>query len=124
MSGEEDIRAVLTAYAHALNTSDAALAASCYTRDGMFMPTSLPTARGVALLDAYVQTYASIRLHVTFTIDELVVASDAAAYALPRSNGTLTTVATGAEGGESNRALFIFGREDGAWNVARSSRSR
>jgi hypothetical protein len=47
MSNHSDqIRALLTTYERALNTSDAALAASCYTSDGVFMPTTLPTAAG------------------------------------------------------------------------------
>jgi hypothetical protein len=33
----------------------------------MFMPTSLLMARGAALLDAYGQTFESIRLHAMFT---------------------------------------------------------
>jgi len=119
MSAENDIRDLLKTYERALNTSDAALAAACYMSDGVFMPTTLPTARGAALRDAYVHTFAAIQLHVTFTIDELVVASDTVAYALTRSNGAQTIRATGAESAESNREMFIFGREDEAWKIGR-----
>lgn len=119
MSNEDGIRALLSTYERSLNDSDAELAASCYTSDGVFMPTTLPTATGPDVREAYVQTFAQIHLEVTFTIDELVVASDAAAYALTRSSGIQTTLATGADSAESNREVFIFGREDGAWKIAR-----
>ncbi len=35
---EKHIRSLLATYERSLYTSDAALAASCYTADGMFMP--------------------------------------------------------------------------------------
>lgn len=119
MSAEDEIRALLKTYERSLNTSDAALAAACYTRDGMFMPTTLPTAQGKAMQDAYVKIFETIRLNVTFALDELVVASEEVAYALTRSNGTQTLLATGIDSAESNRELFIFRREDGAWKFAR-----
>ncbi|MFL5575635.1 MAG: YybH family protein [Gemmatimonadaceae bacterium] len=119
MSARDDITELLKTYEKSLNTSDAALAASCYTSDGMFMPTTLPTAKGGAMQDAYEKTFAAIRLQVKFTIDELVVASDEIAFALTRSNGTQTILATGASGAESNREMFIFRRDDGSWKIAR-----
>ena len=42
----DQLRALLATYERSLNTSDAALAASCYTSDGIFMPTTRPTAAG------------------------------------------------------------------------------
>jgi hypothetical protein len=44
------------------------------------MPATLPTARGAEVREAYVRTFDAIQLRVTFTIDELVMASDAVAY--------------------------------------------
>ncbi len=114
-----EIRALLNSYEQSLSDGDAGLAASCYTSDGVFMPTALPTVAGPDVREAYIRTFAQIRLKVTFTIDELVVASDVVAYALTRSHGIQTVLATGAESAESNREVFIFGREDGAWRIAR-----
>jgi len=102
-----------------LNDSDAALAASCYASDGVFMPTTLPTATAGGLLKAYEQTFSVIHLNVTFTIDELVVASGDIAYALTRSNGIQTVLATDTQSAESNREVFIFRNEDGTWKIAR-----
>ena len=89
---DDQIRTLLATYEQSLNTSDAALAASCYTQDGIFMPT-LPTATGGDMEGAYRQIFDAIRLDVTFTIDELEITSDTAAYALTRSNGTQTVLA-------------------------------
>ena len=118
-SDTEQIRQLLADYARALNTSDAALAASCYTSDGVFMPTQLPSAVGADLEPAYGQIFENIRLKVEFTIDELEIAGPDVAYALTRSNGTMTVLATGNESAESNREVFVFRREDGAWKIAR-----
>ena len=43
---------------------------------------------------AYRQIFDAIHLDVTFTIDELEITSDHTAYALTRSNGTQTVLAT------------------------------
>ena len=43
---EDQIRDLLAIYERALNTGDAALAASCYALHGIFMPTTLPTVAG------------------------------------------------------------------------------
>ena len=116
---EDEIRDLLATYFRSLNSSDAALAASCYTADGMFLATTLPTAVGPDMEQAYEQVFGAIRLNVTFTIDELTVASDDIAYALTRSTGTQTVLATNAETAEANREIFVFHRVDGNWKVAR-----
>jgi ketosteroid isomerase-like protein len=102
MSAEDEIRALLGAYERSLNDSDADLAAACYTGDGVFMPSTLPTISGEGLRDGYAGIFASIRLSLTFTVDELAVASESVAYALTRSTGTQVVNATGAESAESN----------------------
>jgi uncharacterized protein (TIGR02246 family) len=118
-TAEDQIRELLSTYERSLNTSDAALAASCYTNDGIFMPTTLPTAAGADMKAAYAQIFQAIQLNVTFTIDELELAGDDVAYALTRSNGTQTVLASGTESAEANREVFVFRREDGAWKIAR-----
>lgn len=42
MTADDEIRDLLTNYETALN-SDTALSVRCYARDGMFLPTTLPT---------------------------------------------------------------------------------
>jgi ketosteroid isomerase-like protein len=53
------------------------------------MPTTLPTAKGADMQDAYQQIFDTIRLDVTFTIDELEITGDHTAYALTRADGSL-----------------------------------
>ncbi|MGD9749608.1 MAG: nuclear transport factor 2 family protein [Acidimicrobiia bacterium] len=118
-SHDDQIRSLLATYERSLNTRDAALAASCYTPDGVFMPTTLPTAYGADMEGAYRQIFDAIRLDVTFTIDELVITSDHSAYALTRSNGTQTVLATGDRAAESNREIFLFRNADAGWKIAR-----
>lgn len=116
----DQIRELLDTYERSLNTSDADLAASCYTADGIFMPTTLPTVTGADMADGYRQIFEAIRLKVTFTIDELAVTNADTAYALTRSNGTQTVLATGDQAAESNREMFMFqrtGTDD--WKISR-----
>jgi ketosteroid isomerase-like protein len=117
---ENRIRDLLATYERSLNTSDADLAASCYAADAVFMPTTLPTVNGADMADGYRRIFDAIRLEVTFTIDELVVTSDETAYALTRSNGTQTVLATGDVTPESNREIFLFRRSDSDdWKISR-----
>jgi uncharacterized protein (TIGR02246 family) len=119
MNDQDQIRQLLDTYERSLNTSDAELAASLYASDAVFMPTTLPTATGADMHQAYERIFAAIGLEVSFTIDELVVAGDDTAYALTRSNGTQLNRATGEHTAEANREIFIFHRIDGAWKIAR-----
>ena len=109
-SHDDQLRSILATYERSLNTSDAALAASCYTPDGIFMPTTVPTAQGADIEGAYRQIFDAIRLDVTFAVDELVMTSEHSAYALTRSHGTQTVLATGHQTPESNREMFLLPR--------------
>ena len=121
MSNNEDqIRDLLETYERSLNTSDAELAASQYTADGVFMPTTLPTVTGADMTKGYGQIFETIRLNVAFTIDELVVTSADTAYALTRSKGTVAMLATNDQTAEANRELFLFERTDAdGWKISR-----
>jgi uncharacterized protein (TIGR02246 family) len=115
----DQIRALLSTYEQSLNTSDAALAASCYAPDGTFMPAGLPTAEGADIEDAYRRIFDAIRLDVGFTIDEVELTGDKTAYALTRSNGTQTVLGTGELTAESNREIFLFEYIDTGWKIGR-----
>lgn len=119
MRAQDDIRGLLATYKRSLNTSDAKLAAQSYTDDGIFMPTTLPTARGADMAEACARIFGQISLDVAFTIDELEVTGEDSAYALTRSNGTQTILATGTQSAESNREIFILRRSGNAWKIAR-----
>ena len=113
------MRDLLATYERALNSSDANLAASVYAPDGVFMPTGLPTATGDGLQAMYAGIFENITLDVSFTIDELTVTSPTTAYALTRSHGIQTVLASGDQSEESNREVFLLDRADVGWKVAR-----
>ncbi len=67
---------------------------------------------------AYKQTFEAIGLNIAFTVDEVTVEGDFA-YALTRSEGTQTILATDETHPEANRELFTFAKEEGRWKIAR-----
>lgn len=113
------IRELLATYERSLKSSDAALATSCYTPDGVFMPTNLPTAEGAEVEGAYRRIFDVIRLDVSFSIDELETTSDQDDYALTQSSGTQTVLQSGEQTPEANREMFLFRRLDSGWKIAR-----
>jgi uncharacterized protein (TIGR02246 family) len=116
---EKSIRALLDQYEELLNASDAESIAALYSADSVFMPQGLPTAAGrEAVLESYRAIFENIALTIQFEIDE-IVADESIATALTRSNGSVRINATGDEAPESNRELFVFAREGGAWRIAR-----
>lgn len=107
-------------YEKSLNTSDATLSASCYTADGIFMPTTFPTAIGTeGLVASYQAIFSNITLSAVFAVDELKVTGVTTAYALTRSEGTVTVNATGKKGWETNREIFLFDKVAGDWKISR-----
>jgi len=116
---KQSIRALLTRYEQLLNASDAESIASLYASDGLFMPQGFPTAAGrQAVLESYRTIFKNITLSIGFEIDE-IVAGEGMATAITRSNGSVRVNATGDAAPESNREVFVFAQEDGAWRIAR-----
>ena len=118
MTAEQEIRSLLTTYEGALNSSNAELAASLYTADGVFMPHQFPSSIGPSIEDAYRQIFGAIGLDIAFGVEEVTVNGDFA-HALTRSEGTQMIRATDETNPEANRELFTFGKEDGSWKIAR-----
>lgn len=116
---KEKIEKVLSKYEKALNTSDARLAQSLYTYDGIFMPTEAPSGIGSeGILKSYEYVFSQIQLNIRFLIEEIQVEGDMA-YAVTSSKGKVKILANGIEAPESNRELFVFEKVDGAWKIAR-----
>lgn len=109
---------LLATYEQALNTADAASAASLYAADGVFYPYNVPTASGVEILGSYEQIFNTIKLDIAFTIHEIVVDGDTA-FATTESNGQVTVLEPGITAPEANRELFVFVREAGDWKIGR-----
>jgi uncharacterized protein (TIGR02246 family) len=113
------IEQMLLSYRDALNASDVNKVLTLYTRDGVFMPTNAPTAKGTEeLKGSYEFVFKTIQLNIEFFIDEVVVTGDHA-YALTNSRGTTLIHASAQTVPEENRELFVLAKEEGAWKIAR-----
>lgn len=116
---KQNIEMLLGEYQKALNTSDAKLAQSLYTTDGIFMPTEAPSGIGAeGILRSYEYVFSQIQLTIEFFIEEIEVEGNMA-FAVTSSKGTTLIRATGDTVPEANRELFVFEKIDGTWKIAR-----
>ena len=116
---KQKIEALLNEYQNSLNTSDAKLAQSLYTKDGIFMPTEAPSGIGSeGILKSYEYVFSQIQLNIEFYIEEIQVEGNMA-FAVTSSKGTVKILANGVEAPEANRELFVFEKVDGEWKIAR-----
>ena len=116
---KKKIEELLSIYQTSLNTSDANLAQSLYTKDGVFMPTEAPSGIGSeGILKSYEFVFSQIQLNVAFSIEEIQVEGNMA-FAITSSNGTVKVLANSVEAPEANRELFVFEKVDGEWKIAR-----
>ena len=113
------IETLLNKYQKSLNTSDALLVQSLYTKDGIFMPTNAPSGIGSeGLLKSYEYVFSQIELNIEFFIEEIQVEGNMA-FAVTSSKGTTLIHATGDIFPESNRELFVFEKVNEEWKIAR-----
>ena len=116
---KQKIETLLNEYKTSLNTSDAKLAQSLYTKDGVFMPTEAPSGIGSeGILNSYEFVFSQIQLKIEFFIEEIEVEENMA-FAVTSSKGTVKILANGVEAPEANRELFVFEKVDGEWKIAR-----
>lgn len=119
MQIKQAIESVLKTYETALNASDLDTVIDLYTADGVFMPEFAPSAVGIeAVKVAYTFVFTSLKLNVTFQIDEIEVHGDIA-FARTISSGEQTILAETLTTAEENRELFIFKNIQGTWKIAR-----
>ena len=116
---KQKIEKLLGEYEKSLNTSDARLAQSLYTKDGIFMPTEAPSGIGSeGILKSYEYVFSQIQLNIRFFIEEIEVEGNMA-FAVTSSKGTVKIHANGVEAPEANRELFVFEKVGGEWKIAR-----
>ncbi len=116
---KQKIEDLLNEYEKSLNTSDAKLAQSLYTKDGVFMPTEAPSGIGSeGILRSYEYVFSQIQLNVEFFIEEIEVEGNMA-FAVTSSKGSTLIHATGDTIPEANRELFVFEKVDEQWKIAR-----
>lgn len=116
---KQKIESLLNEYKKSLNTSDAKLAQSLYTKDGIFMPTEAPSAMGSEnILKSYEYIFSQIQLTIEFYIEEIEVEGNLA-FATTSSKGSVLIHATGDTFPEENRELFVFEKIGDEWKIAR-----
>lgn len=116
---KQKIEALLGEYQKSLNTSDAKLAQSLYTKDGIFMPTEAPSGIGSeGILKSYEYVFSQIQLNIDFFIEEIQVEGNMA-FAVTTSKGTSLIHATNDIIPEANRELFVFEKLNSEWKIAR-----
>lgn len=116
---KEKLELLLNDYKKSLNTSDAKLAQSLYTNDGVFMPSNAPSAIGSEnILKSYEYIFSQIQLNIEFVIDEILVEGNFA-FATTNSSGSTLIHASGETIPEENRELFIFEKVNKEWKIAR-----
>jgi uncharacterized protein (TIGR02246 family) len=116
---KQQLEALLGQYENSLNASDARLAQSLYTKDGIFMPTEAPSGIGEeGILRSYGYVFSQIQLNIKFFIEEIQVEGNMA-FAVTSSKGTVQIRATGDVFPEANRELFVFEKVGGEWKIAR-----
>ena len=116
---KQNIEALLSTYKSSLNTSNAALATSLYTKDGIFMPSEAPSAIGTEnIKGAYEFVFSQIQLNIQFFIEEIVIEGNQA-FATTTSKGTVLIHAIEQTVPEENRELFVFEKVNGEWKIAR-----
>ena len=92
---KQKIEELLSEYKKSLNTSDAKLAQSLYTEDGVFMPTEAPSGIGSEnILKSYEFVFSQIQLKIEFFIEEIEVEGNMA-FAVTSSKGTVKIHANG-----------------------------
>lgn len=113
------IKKVLFSYRDALNESNAEKVVSLYTENGVFMPSSAPTAIGQEQLKGtYEFVFSNIQLNIEFHIDEIEIVGEYA-FARTTSKGTTLIHASGDTVPEENRELFVLKKESGSWKIDR-----
>ena len=113
------IEMMLFSYRDALNASDVNKVLPLYLSDGVFMPSSAPSAVGQEQLKAsYEFVFKTIKLNIEFFIDEIEVNGDFA-FARTTSKGKTLIHANGQTVPEENRELFVLKKVEGQWKIAR-----
>lgn len=109
--------AIMDSYAAALRTNNVEALVELYTSNGVFMRDNMPAVVGrEALRAAYREVFATLKVDLSFTIQETEVAGDMA-WLRATSSGRIKVLATGMETAEAFNLVVIFRREAGAWKI-------
>lgn len=114
-----DIKALIRSYEKALNASDVDGVIRLYAEDGIFMPSTKPTAAGIEqVMQAYRHVFRALDLNVAFHIKEIVLRGEIA-FVRTVSDGKISLLKENKTILNDSRELFVVKRINGDWKIYR-----
>ncbi len=111
------LRSIMERYAAALRANDVDALVSLYTANGVFMREDMPAVVGRdALRAAYRQIFATLKLDLSFDVQEAEVAGNMG-WLRAVSKGKIKVLATGVETSNSFNEMIVFRREADGWKI-------
>lgn len=111
------IVAIMDSYAAALRANNVEALVALYTSDGVFMRDNMPAVVGrEALRAAYREAFATLKVDLSFSIQETEVSGDMA-WLRATSAGRIKVLASGVEAADAFNLVVIFRRDSGAWKI-------
>ncbi|MFI5000851.1 MAG: YybH family protein [Reyranellales bacterium] len=108
---------VMERYAAALKAKDVEGLVALYAANGVFMRDEMGAVVGRdARRAAYKQVFATLKVDLSFTVQEVEVVGDIA-WLRSTSAGKVKILATGVETDDSYNQLIVFRREGGTWKI-------
>jgi uncharacterized protein (TIGR02246 family) len=113
------IEKLIFAYQDALNASDVNKVIELYTKSGVLMANSAPTAEGTEQVKGtYQYVFDNFSYTLQFSIIEIVVNGNTA-FARSTSKGSFVIKSSGQTVPDENRELYVFEKVGGNWKIAR-----
>jgi uncharacterized protein (TIGR02246 family) len=113
------IRGLVAKYIEVIARSTANELVPLFTEDGIIMAPDAPTMGGTEQLTAFFNhAFTTTKIDPQIYIDEVIVSGDHA-FARCHSEVVVTLLETKAFHSETNRELFVFRKDGGAWKIAR-----
>ena len=109
---------LIFSYQDALNASEVSKVMELYTKNGVLMPNSAPTADGAGQIKGFYQyVFDNFSYMLQFSIIEIEVSGNYA-FARSTSKGSFIIKAKGQTIPDENRELFVLEKVDGKWKIA------
>lgn len=120
MSDEQAITFLLHTYGSVLASRSLPDLLTIYTSDGVLMaPGFQPSVGTEALKASYERIFATIKLDIEFTIDEIVVTGGEWAFARTTAEGRKYWLQKGTDEFHHNQEIFVCRKVEGEWKIAR-----
>lgn len=109
---------LLTRYAHALTTTDAAALPTFYTADGLFLPAGSKPLPARTLPASATVFFSKGRFHLRYSAPQVTVDGNYA-FVQATAHTTTTALTSGRAEHRTSRDFFVLRREAQAWRIFR-----